>query len=147
MDAAAAASVSSAITAIGEVTLEGGGEVAAARGAYDALGAVVKAKVTNLSDLVVAEKNLALLKAEKGSRDKEATAAASVNSAITAIEEVKLDKRGVVAAARAAYDTLSDVQKSLVTNYSDLQAAESRIAALVKEAADKAEADKAEPEG
>ena len=69
---------------------------------------------------------------------------ASVSSAITAIGEVTLDKRGVVAAARAAYDTLSDVQKSLVTNYSDLQAAESRIAALVKEAADKAEADKAE---
>ena len=74
----------------------------------------------------------------------DAAAAASVSSAITAIVEVTLDKRGVVAAARAAYDTLSDVQKSLATNYSDLQAAESRIAALVKEAADKAEADKAE---
>ena len=104
----------------------------------------MKAKVTNLPDLVVAEKNLALLKAEKESRDKDAAAAASVSSAITAIGEVTLDKRGVVAAARAAYDTLSDVQKSLVTNYSDLQAAESRIAALVKEAADKAETDKAE---
>ena len=133
-----------AIAAIGEVTLDGEEAITAARSAYEALEADVKAKVTNLSDLVVAEKNLALLKAEKESQDKDAAAAASVSSAITAIGEVTLDKRGVVAAARAAYDTLSDVQKSLVTNYSDLQAAESRIAALVKEAADKAEADKAE---
>ena len=133
-----------AIAAIGEVTLDSEEAITAARSAYEALEADVKAKVTNLSDLVVAEKNLALLKAEKESQDKDAAAAASVSSAITAIGEVTLDKRGVVAAARAAYDTLSDVQKSLVTNYSDLQAAESRIAALVKEAADKAEADKAE---
>ena len=135
-----------AIAAIGEVTLNSEKAITAARSAYEALEAEVKEKVTNLSDLVVAEKNLALLKAEKESRDKDAAAAASVSSAITAIGEVTLDKRGVVAAARAAYDTLSDVQKSLVTNYSDLQAAESRIAALVKEAADKAEADKAEQE-
>ena len=135
-----------AIAAIGEVTLDGEEAITAARSAYEALEADVKAKVTNLSDLVVAEKNLALLKAEKESQDKDAAVAASVSSAITAIGEVTLDKRGVVAAARAAYDTLSDVQKSLVTNYSDLQAAESRIAALVKEAADKAEADKAEQE-
>jgi len=133
-----------AIAAIGEVTLNSEKAITAARSAYEALEADVKAKVTNLPDLVVAEKNLALLKAEKESRDKDAAAAASVSSAITAIGEVTLDKRGVVAAARAAYDTLSDVQKSLVTNYSDLQAAESRIAALVKEAADKAETDKAE---
>ena len=133
-----------AIAAIGEVTLDGEEAITAARSAYEALEADVKAKVTNLSDLVVAEKNLALLKAEKESQDKDAAVAASVSSAITAIGEVTLDKRGVVAAARAAYDTLSDVQKSLVTNYSDLQAAESRIAELVKEAADKAEADKAE---
>ena len=135
-----------AIAAIGEVTLNSEKAITAARSAYEALEAEVKEKVTNLSDLVVAEKNLALLKAEKESQDKDAAAAASVSSAITAIGEVTLDKRGVVAAARAAYDTLSDVQKSLVTNYSDLQAAESRIAALVKEAADKAEADKAEQE-
>ena len=133
-----------AIAAIGEVTLDSEEAITAARSAYEALEADVKAKVTNLSDLVVAEKNLALLKAEKESQDKDAAAAASVSSAITAIGEVTLDKRGVVAAARAAYDTLSDVQKSLVSNYKDLQSAESKIADLVKEAADKAEADKAE---
>ena len=135
-----------AIAAIGEVTLNSEKAITAARSAYEALEAEVKEKVTNLSDLVVAEKNLALLKAEKESQDKDAAVAASVSSAITAIGEVTLDKRGVVAAARAAYDTLSDVQKSLVSNYKDLQSAESKIADLVKEAADKAEADKAEQE-
>ena len=133
-----------AITAIGEVTLDSEEAITAARNAYEALEADVQEKVTNLSDLVVAEKNLALLKAEKESQDKDAAAAASVSSAITAIGEVTLDKRGVVAAARAAYDTLTEDQKALVTNYSDLTAAESRIAELVQEAADKAEADKAE---
>ena len=87
--------------------------------------------------LVQAEKTIQTLEAKKQQEElknqMDAAAAASVSSAITAIKEVTLDKRGVVAAARAAYDTLSDVQKSLVTNYSDLQAAESRIAALVKE--------------
>ena len=76
----------------------------------------------------------------------DAAAAASISNAITAIGEVTLDKRGVVEAARAAYDTLTDDQKVLVTNYTDLTAAESRIAELVKEATDKAEADKAEQE-
>ena len=74
----------------------------------------------------------------------DAAAAASVSSAITAIKEVTLDKRGVVEAARAAYNTLTEDQKVLVTNYTDLTAAENRIAELVQEAADKAEADKAE---
>ena len=76
----------------------------------------------------------------------DAAAAASISNAITAIGEVTLDQRGVVEAARAAYDTLTDDQKVLVTNYTDLTAAESRIAELVKEATDKAEADKAEQE-
>lgn len=62
----------------------------------------------------------------------DAAAAASISNAITAIGEVTLDKRGVVEAARAAYDTLTDDQKVLVTNYTDLTAAESRIAELVK---------------
>ena len=50
----------------------------------------------------------------------------------------------MVEAARAAYNTLTEDQKALVTNYTDLTAAENRIAELVQEAADKAEADKAE---
>ena len=142
--------VKALIEALGDVTLEKKESVEAARNAYDALSTDAKKLVSNYDVLVQAEKSIQTLEAKKQQEElknqMDAAAAASVSSAITAIGEVTLDKRGVVAAARAAYDTLSDVQKSLVTNYSDLQAAESRIAALVKEAADKAEADKAEQE-
>ena len=54
-----------AIAAIGEVTLDGEEAITAARSAYEALEADVKEKVTNLSDLVIAEKDLAALKAAK----------------------------------------------------------------------------------
>ena len=54
-----------AIAAIGEVTLDSEEAITAARSAYEALEADVKEKVTNLSDLVIAEKDLAALKAAK----------------------------------------------------------------------------------
>ena len=140
--------VKALIEALGDVKLEKKESVEAARNAYDALSTDAKKLVSNYDVLVQAEKSIQTLEAKKQQEElknqMDAAAAASISNAITAIGEVTLDKRGVVAAARAAYDTLSDVQKSLVTNYSDLQAAESRIAALVKEAADKAETDKAE---
>ena len=140
--------VKALIEALGDVTLEKKESVEAARNAYDALSADAKKLVSNYDVLVQAEKTIQTLEAKKQQEElknqMDAAAAASVSSAITAIGEVTLDKRGVVAAARAAYDTLSDVQKSLVSNYKDLQSAESKIADLVKEAADKAEADKAE---
>ena len=142
--------VKALIEALGDVTLEKKESVEAARNAYDALSADAKKLVSNYDVLVQAEKTIQTLEAKKQQEElknqMDAAAAASVSSAITAIGEVTLDKRGVVAAARAAYDTLSDVQKSLVSNYKDLQSAESKIADLVKEAADKAEADKAEQE-
>ena len=140
--------VKALIEALGDVTLEKKESVEAARNAYDALSADAKKLVSNYDVLVQAEKAIQTLEAKKQQEElknqMDAAAAASVSSAITAIKEVTLDKRGVVEAARAAYDTLTDDQKVLVTNYTDLTAAESRIAELVKEATDKAEADKAE---
>ena len=122
----------------------------AARNAYDALSTDAKKLVSNYDVLVQAEKSIQTLEAKKQQEElknqMDAAAAASISNAITAIGEVTLDKRGVVEAARAAYDTLTDDQKLLVTNYTDLTAAEGRIAELVKEATDKAEADKAEQE-
>lgn len=142
--------VKALIELLGDVTLEGKANVEAARNAYDALSSDAKKLVSNYDVLVQAEKTIQTLEAKKQQEElknqMDAAAAASVSSAITAIGEVTLDKRGVVEAARAAYDTLTDDQKALVTNYSDLTAAEGRIAELVKEAADKAEADKAEQE-
>ena len=140
--------VKALIEALGDVTLEKKESVEAARNAYDALSTDAKKLVSNYDVLVQAEKTIQTLEAKKQQEElknqMDAAAAASVSSAITAIEEVTLDKRGVVEAARAAYNTLTEDQKALVTNYTDLTAAENRIAELVQEAADKAEADKAE---
>ena len=142
--------VKALIEALGDVTLEKKESVEAARNAYDALSTDAKKLVSNYDVLVQAEKSIQTLEAKKQQEElknqMDAAAAASISNAITAIGEVTLDKRGVVEAARAAYDTLTDDQKVLVTNYTDLTAAESRIAELVKEATDKAEADKAEQE-
>ena len=54
-----------ALAALGEEKQDGEEAVPAARSAYETLEAEVKEKVTNLSDLVIAEKDLAALKAEK----------------------------------------------------------------------------------
>ena len=140
--------VKALIEALGDVTLEKKESVEAARNAYDALSTDAKKLVSNYDVLVQAEKTIQTLEAKKQQEElknqMDAAAAASVSSAITAIGEVTLDKRGVVEAARAAYNTLTEDQKALVTNYTDLTAAENRITELVQEAADKAEADKAE---
>ena len=68
--------------------------------------------------------------------------AAEVDALITAIGEVTLDSKADIDIARAAYDSLTDDQKALVTKLSDLEAAEAKYQEL-KEAADKEAADKA----
>ena len=57
------------------------------------------------------------------------------------MDNLTLEDKGAVEAARAAYEELTDTQKALVSNEEDLTAAETRIAELEKEAA-QAEADK-----
>jgi hypothetical protein len=61
---------------------------------------------------------------------------------ISAIGTVTLDSKNAIEAARTAYDALSAYQKTLVTNYETLTAAEASLKAL-QDAADKAVADKA----
>ena len=57
-------------------------------------------------------------------------AAKAVDDQIAALGEITLDKEADVAAARAAYDALTDVQKALVENLETLTAAEKAIEAL-----------------
>ena len=54
----------------------------------------------------------------------------AVAAQITAIGAVSLDSKATIEAARAAYDALSDYQKTLVTNYETLTAAEKALADL-----------------
>ena len=137
-DLAAARAVDTEIEAIGEVTLESVGKITAARAAYEALTDTQKALVTKLSVLTAAETAYAELKAAADQAAVDAAAAKSVKELIEAIGEVSLDKEADITAARAAYNGLTEAQKALVTNLSDLTAAETKLAELK---ADKAAAE------
>ena len=118
-DLKAAKAVDDMIDAIGEVTLESEGAIAAARAAYEALTEAQQAEVKSYDKLTAAEARLADLKAAK-----------AVDDMIDAIGEVTLESEGAIAAARAAYEALTEAQQAEVKSYDKLTAAEARLAVL-----------------
>ena len=118
-DLKAAKAVDDMIDAIGEVTLESEEAIAAARAAYEALTEAQKAEVKSYDKLTAAEARLADLKAAK-----------AVDDMIDAIGEVTLESEEAIAAARAAYEALTEAQKAEVKSYDKLTAAEARLADL-----------------
>ena len=120
------------INAIGTVTPDSGDAIAAARSAYDALTDSQKAEVNNYDTLLAAE-----------ARYTDVVAIDGVEKAIDAIGEVTLTSGDAIAAARAAYDALTDSQKAEVNNYDTLLAAEARLAELKDAAARAAYAENA----
>ena len=130
VDAAAAKAAEDLIDAIGEVTLESGDAIEAAREAYDALTDTQKELVKNYEKLTAAEEAYAAMV--------DAAAAKAAEDLIDAIGEVTVDSGDAIKAARAAYDALTDTQKELVKNYEKLTAAEEAYTALVDAAAAKA---------
>ena len=118
------------IDAIGEVTLDSGDAIDAARTAYDKLPEAKKVLVDNYEKLTAAEEAYTALV--------DAAAAKAVDDLIDAIGEVTADSGDAIKAARAAYDALTDTQKELVKNYEKLTAAEEAYTALVDAAAAKA---------
>ena len=129
-DDPAVVAVKELIDAIGEVTLESGDAIDAARAAYDKLPEAKKALVDNYEKLTAAEEAYTALV--------DAAAAKAVDDLIDAIGEVTLESGDAIKAARAAYDALTDTQKELVKNYEELTAAEEAYTALVDAAAAKA---------
>ena len=127
VDAAAAKAVDDLIDAIGEVTLESGDAIKAARAAYDALTDTQKELVKNYEKLTAAEEAYTALV--------DAAAAKAVDDLIDAIGEVTLESGDAIKAARAAYDALTDTQKELVKNYEKLLAAEELYEELMASAA------------
>ncbi len=127
VDAAAAKAVDDLIDAIGEVTLESGDAIKAARAAYDALTDTQKELVKNYEELTAAEEAYTNLV--------DAAAAKAVDDLIDAIGEVTVDSGDAIKAARAAYDALTDTQKELVENYEKLLAAEELYEELTASAA------------
>ena len=118
-DLKAAKPVDDMIDAIGEVTLESEGAIAAARAAYEALTEAQQAEVKSYDKLTAAEARLADLKAAK-----------AVDDMIDAIGEVTLESEGAIDAARAAYEALTEAQQAEVKSYDKLTAAEARLAVL-----------------
>ena len=126
-DDPAVAAVKELIDAIGEVTLESGDAIDAARAAYDELPEAKKALVDNYEKLTAAEEAYTALV--------DAAAAKAVDDLIDAIGEVTADSGDAIKAARAAYDALTDTQKELVKNYEKLLAAEELYEELTASAA------------
>ncbi len=118
-DLKAAKAVDDMIDAIGEVTLESEEAIAAARAAYEALTEAQQAEVKSYDKLTAAEARLADLKAAK-----------AVDDMIDAIGEVTLESEEAIAAARAAYEALTEAQQAEVKSYDKLTAAEARLADL-----------------
>ena len=127
-DLKAAKAVDDMIDAIGEVTLESEGAIDAARAAYGALTEAQQAEVKSYDKLTAAEARLAVLKPAK-----------PVEKLIDAIGEVTLGSESAIAAARTAYDNLTEAQQAEVKNYDKLTAAEAAYARLLAEQSERLE--------
>ena len=121
-DLKAAKAVDDQIDAIGEVTLESESAIVAARNAYEALTEAQQAEVKNYDKLTAAEARLAVLKPAK-----------PVEDLIDAIGEVTLGSEDAIAAARNAYEALTEAQQAEVKNYDKLTTAEAAYAKLLAE--------------
>ena len=121
-DLKAAKAVDDMIDAIGEVTLESENAIDAARAAYEALTEAQQDEVKSYDKLTAAEARLAVLKPAK-----------PVEKLIDAIGEVTLGSESDIAAARTAYDNLTEAQQAEVKNYDKLTAAEAAYARLLAE--------------
>lgn len=112
------------IDAIGDVTLEKGNAIQEARTGYDALSEDQKTKVSNYELLTQAEAKLSELKKKEENSKTDKIAATEVEKKIDAIGTVTKDSGDIIKEARAAYDALSDTQKTMVSNVDVLTTAE-----------------------
>lgn len=108
------------IDAIGEVNENSGYVISSARSAYNSLKELDgNIQISNYNVLVSAEDAF------------DGYAVTYCINIINSIGEVTLASENLIKTARAAYNSLDDEQKSLVTNYSTLISAEKKFAALV----------------
>ena len=113
-----AENIMSAIDDIRDVTLDSGERLDAVRRLYESAAANVKKLVTNSDKLVEAEEKLVELRA------------GVVEKLISAIGEVSPESGEAIAAARKAYDELTDEVKAAVKNSEQLKTAEDKYAEL-----------------
>ncbi|MDD6194810.1 MAG: peptidoglycan binding domain-containing protein [Lachnospiraceae bacterium] len=130
----AAENCKNAINAIGAVDGNSGPVIGAARGAYDALTDSAKSCVDNYQVLLDAEAAYAGIRAAEDAQamaQAEAQAKAqAVVDMINAIGTVTADSVDNIVAAEKAYNALSDLAKSYVTNYDLLVQARKELDSL-----------------
>ena len=110
-DTAMAALVDELIAAIGEVTLDSGDAIKEARYAYDGLSDIQKSLVQHPEILKEAEQKYDEL------------CAAEVVAAIASMGEITMDSLELLQKIQTMYDSLTENQKTFVTNYGKLQEA------------------------
>ena len=134
-----AAAVIEKINIIGPVTTESGPAIKDARSSYEALSDEVKALVTNIQTLSDAEAAYANIEAASGQQESAAVAADpaalqqsadQVAAQINAIGPVTSESGPAIAAAEAAYNSLSEEARALVTNAGDLAAKRAEFDAM-----------------
>ena len=134
-----AAAVIEKINIIGPVTTESGPAIKDARSSYEALSDEVKALVTNIQTLSDAEAAYANIEAASGQQEAAAVAADpaalqqsadQVAAQINAIGPVTSESGPAIAAAEAAYNSLSEEARALVTNAGDLAAKRAEFDAM-----------------
>lgn len=131
-DKAAAEEVINLIDTIPEeVSLTDKAKVESIREAYDKLIDNQKKLVTNYGILINAEATIKAFEYYETAAKKDQAAANEIINLINVIPtDVTLDDKATVEAARKAYNTLTDNQKKIVTNYNTLINAEIKIAEL-----------------
>lgn len=132
----AAAGVTNAINAIGNVTLDSQAAIQAARSAYDSLSDQGKSYVKNYDALTNAEAVYGNLVAEQQAQQAAAqaqTEAAPVIQAIDALGEITPESREAVIQARKLYDALSFEARQYVTNAQVLVSAEAKLQGLTQD--------------
>ncbi len=126
-DKAAAAAVDALIAPFAEgVDLDDKAAVEAARAAYDKLTDIQRNMVLKVELLIAAEQSIAEQEEERANKE----AAAAVDALISALpdaENMTIDDKADVVAARTAYTNLTDTQKKLVKGLMTLRAAETAI--------------------
>ena len=111
---------------VSEVTIEDKTKVDEARGAYNNLAEDVKQYVTNITKLENLEKRVVELINAKSN----ATTVINLIIALPNVNDVDVDDKEKVEAARTAYDNLSDDAKLFVNNLNKLEELEEKIEIL-----------------
>ncbi len=153
-DKAKAQNVMDLIAQIGEVNTSDTckSSIDMAKAAYELLTEAQKSLVTNKGVLDAAEAKYNMLKAQEAAGEQAAADAAAAQAVINKIAEIgevntSAESKAKIDLAEYLYNSLSEVQKALVTNKEALDSAKTTYDALkAKEAADQAAKEQAEKE-